>query len=116
MPHIKVDVSANAARPGRLKPFLADLAARLSEFDSIESRAVKAYLNVREHFAVNADGRPAFVHAEIALLKGRSPELRSKIADAMCEIIAAEFAEKVSHDEISITVEVREMDDETYRR
>ncbi len=116
MPHIKVDVSANAARPGRIKPLLADLAARLAEFDSIESKAVKAYLNVREHFAMNADGRPAFAHVEVALMKGRSAELRSQIADAMREIIVAEFAEKVSHDEISITVEIREMDAETYRR
>jgi len=116
MPHIKVDISANAARPGRLKPFLAELAARLAEFESIESRAVKAYLNVREHFAVNPDGRHAFAHVEVALMKGRSSELRSQIADAMQAVVATEFAEKVGHNEISITVEVREMDPDTYRR
>jgi 5-carboxymethyl-2-hydroxymuconate isomerase len=116
MPHIKVDVSANAARPGRIKPFLSDLAARLADFESIESGAVKAYLNVREHFAMNPDGRPAFIHVEVALMRGRNLELRSQIADAMREIVIAEFAEKVSHDGIAITVEIREMDAETYRR
>jgi 5-carboxymethyl-2-hydroxymuconate isomerase len=116
MPHIRVELSANVARPGRLKPFLADLAKRLGEYESIEPAAVKAYLSVREHFAMNPEGPAGFAHVEVSLLRGRALELRKNIATEMQRLVAAEFEEKVAHGEIAITVEIREMDPETYLR
>ncbi len=116
MPHISVEISGNVARPGRLKPLLAELAERLGQTESIEEDAVKAYLSVREHFATNPSGPPGFAHVEVALMKGRPLELRQQIAESMREIIAAEFVEKIGHNEIAITVEIREMDPDTYLR
>lgn len=95
---------------------MAQLAERLAQFDSIESSAVKAYLRVCEHYSANLYGKPAFAHVEIALLTGRSAWLRSQMADALRKIIAEEFSDEVERDEIAITVEVREMDEDTYRR
>lgn len=116
MPHIRVELSANVARPGRLKPFLTDLAKVLGDFESVEPGAVKAYLNVREHFAMNPEGPPGFAHLEVSLMRGRSLELRRMIAEAMRMMVAAEFEEKVANAEIAITVEIREMDPDTYLR
>ena len=116
MPHIRVELSGNVARPGRLKPFLAALAERLGEFESIESSAVKAYLSVREHFAMNSEGPPGFAHLEVSLMRGRPLELKRQIAEEMRKMVAEEFEEKVAHNEIAIAVEIREMDPETYLR
>ena len=116
MPHIKVDLSASVARPGRLKPFLADLANALSMFDTIEAPAVKAYLTVNDHFATTPEGLPGFAHVEVALMRGRPLELRQQMAAAMRAILESEFEEKVSNGEISLTVEVREVDPDTYLR
>ena len=114
MPHIKVNLSASVARPGRFKPFLAELANTLGSFESIEPAAVKAYLVVNDHFATTAEGPPGFAHIEVSLMRGRPLEMRQQIGAALRSILEAEFEEKVAHGEISLTVEVREMDPETY--
>ena len=114
MPHLKVALSSTAARPGRLKPLLSELAAVLGSAESIDPATVKAYVSIHENFAMNPEGPPAFAHLEIALLKGRSLELRQSIAQTLRTILATEFSEKVANEEISITVEVREMDPDTY--
>ena len=116
MPHIRVELSGNVARPGRLKPFLSVLAHALAQFETIEPKAVKAYLNVREHFAMNPEGPPGFAHLEVSLMRGRQLELRRRIAEEMRRLVAEEFDEKVAAGEIAITVEIREMDPETYLR
>jgi 5-carboxymethyl-2-hydroxymuconate isomerase len=116
MPHIRVELSANVARPGRLKPFLAELARKLGEFESVEPRAVKAYLNVREHFAMNPEGPAGFAHLEVSLLRGRPLELRQQISEVMRQLVTQEFEEKVAQGEIAVTIEIREMDSDTYLR
>jgi 5-carboxymethyl-2-hydroxymuconate isomerase len=114
MPHIRVELSGSVARPGRFKPFLIDLAQALGEFESIDSAAVKAYLHVSEHFAMNPEGPPGFAHVEVSIMRGRPLDLRLAIAERMRQMIAVEFDEKVAHSEIAITVEIREMDPDTY--
>ena len=104
------------ARPGRLKPFLGELATLLASFETVEPRAVKAYANVREHFALLPEGPAGFAHVEVSLMRGRSLELRKAIADAMRARVLDEFEEKVAQGEIAITVEIREMDPDTYLR
>jgi 5-carboxymethyl-2-hydroxymuconate isomerase len=104
------------ARPGRLKPFLGELATLLASFETVEPRAVKAYANVREHFALLPEGPAGFAHLEVSLMRGRPLELRKVIADAMRARVLDEFEEKVTQGEIAITVEIREMDPDTYLR
>jgi 5-carboxymethyl-2-hydroxymuconate isomerase len=114
MPHIKVSLSANVARPGRLKPLLADLASNLGQAATVDCSAVKAYLIIHEHFALNPEGPPGFAHVEVALLQGRPVELKTEIAKSMRDILVREFSEKFENGELAITVEIREMDPDTY--
>ena len=79
MPHIRVELSANIARPGRLKPFLSELALSLASFETIEPKAVKAHVNVHEHFALLPEAPAGFAHIEVCLMRGRSLELRLAI-------------------------------------
>jgi 5-carboxymethyl-2-hydroxymuconate isomerase len=116
VPHIRVEISANMARPGRLKPFLTDLATLLASFETVEPKAVKAYANVREHFALLPEGPAGFAHLEVSLMRGRPLELRKAISEAMRARVLDEFEEKVAQGEIAITVEIREMDPDTYLR
>ena len=95
---------------------MTELAAKLASFETVEPRAVKAYLNVREHFAILPEGPAGFAHLEVSLMRGRPLELRRQIAEGMRQKLAEEFAEKLSQGEIAITVEIREMDSETYLR
>jgi 5-carboxymethyl-2-hydroxymuconate isomerase len=82
----------------------------------VEPRAVKAYLNVREHFAMNPEGPTGFAHLEVSLLRGRPLELRQQIAEVMRQLVTQEFEEKVAHGEVAVTIEIREMDSDTYLR
>jgi 5-carboxymethyl-2-hydroxymuconate isomerase len=82
----------------------------------VEPAAIKAYLNVREYYAMHPEGPAGFAHVEVALLRGRPLELRQQIAREMRRRISEEFAEKVAQNELSVTVEIREMDAETYLR
>ncbi len=116
MPHIRVELSANIARPGRIKAFLAELVNALASAESIQPTTIKVYLNVREHFAMHPEGPAGFAHVEVSLLRGRAVALRQHIAEEMRRRVAEEFAEKVAQGELAITVEIREMDAETYLR
>ena len=51
-----------------------------------------------------------------SLLKGREVALRKRIADAMFEVVRKEFSISYASGELAVTLEVREMDAQTYRK
>jgi 5-carboxymethyl-2-hydroxymuconate isomerase len=53
---------------------------------------------------------------EVSLLRGRPLELRQQISEVMRQLVTQEFEEKVAQGEIAVTIEIREMDSDTYLR
>lgn len=114
MPHIVVEASAGVI--GDASGLLGRLTSCLSEFETIDPSAVKSRLFTANDW-VTGDGCPnQFVHTTVSLMEGRDSGLLKRIADAMFEVVRKEFSISYASGEVAVTLEVREMASETYRK
>lgn len=116
MPHLHLETTADLPENGAIPDILEALVAKLSEFESITSSAVKAYHTLRVNWAMGEGAAPGFAHLTIAILSGRPIELRKFIADGLWAELQAQFADSVAAGDAQLTLEVREMEPETYRK
>jgi 5-carboxymethyl-2-hydroxymuconate isomerase len=114
MPHLSLEVSANVAKGVSPERVLRELVSVISGFDTIDSASVKAYFTRREDWAMGDGAAPGFVHLSVAILSGRPAALRQEMAAGLYEVLRSAFASSLSDALAAITVEIREMDRETY--
>lgn len=116
MPHLHLTTSANLVENVDVPDILDALVKEVSAIESIKPEAVKAYHTLHNTWAMGKGAPHGFAHLEIKVLSGRSLELRKQMADHMGEAMRRAFATSLSHGEAGITLELREMDAETYRK
>jgi 5-carboxymethyl-2-hydroxymuconate isomerase len=116
MPHIIVETTSDVVENQDIVDILERLVAKLASFETITPASIKGYHGLRNTW-INGEGAPAgFIHCEVAILSGRQAELVQKITDEMYVELKSCFASSVSSGEAGITLEVREMQKETYRK
>lgn len=113
MPHIHLQTTGDQ---DRIPAVLDSLVSLLASFDTIQSASIKGYYTHRTVWAMGEGAMPGFIHCEIALLSGRSLELRKSIGVAFEDRLKEMFSDVLDAGAAKITVEVREMDTETYRK
>jgi 5-carboxymethyl-2-hydroxymuconate isomerase len=116
MPHIILETTSDLPENANVPDILEDLAAKLSSLESIDSKSVKAYHTLRSVWCMGAGAAPGFAHCTVAIVTGRDEALKKKIADAMYSVMQLHFAQSLEHGEVGITLELREMNKETYRK
>ncbi len=116
MPHIHLTTSADLVENVDVPEILAKLVAVLAAQESIEPKAIKAYHTLRSTWAMGEGAPHGFAHCEVAIVAGRSPELRRSIAEAMFAALTGCFAGSVESGEAGVTLELREMAKETYMK
>lgn len=116
MPHIILETTADLPENGDIPDILEALANELCRYESIDSKVVKAYHTLRSVWHMGAGAPAGFAHCTVCLLVGRSPELRKKISNGMYAVLKKSFAQSHALEEVSLTLELREMDSETYRK
>ena len=116
MPHIILETTSDLPENANVPDILDALVAKLSSLESIDSKAVKAYHTLRSVWAMGNGAPPGFAHCTVAIMTGREEALRKKIADEMFSVMKHEFSQSLEHREVGITLEVREMNKETYRK
>jgi len=116
MPHLHLETTADLPENGAIPDMLEALVAKLSTFETIGSQSIKAYHSLRPNWAMGEGAAPGFAHLTVALLSGRPVDLRKKIADGMFDEMRSHFATSLEHNEVQLTLEVREMEAETYRK
>lgn len=114
MPHLQLELTANLMEAESLQPVLDELASVMGSLESVDPKAVKAYANVRQHWAMGAGASPGFVHLTICVLSGRPLDLRRQMADRLYTVLAHHFSRSLADGLARLTLEVREMDRETY--
>lgn len=60
--------------------------------------------------------RPGFIHCTVQILTGRSEELRGRMADALFQHLQVRFQDSLAKGLTEVSLEIREMDRETFRR
>jgi len=117
MPHLVLEYSANVPDAPDFGRVLLDLhdaliASALFERKDIKSRAVR-----HDVFAV-ADGAEdrAFVALSIAILEGRSDDVKAALSEGALEVLQRAFPKLVAGGRGAISVEIRDLHRESYRR
>lgn len=111
MPHIHLRGSEAIGEPA-LGAILEELVECLSNCETIQSEAIKAYWTHHPNFKMGKNAPNGFLHCEVAILAGRPDELRNRIADSMFGVLRNRFGNSA----LSLTLEVREMEKATYRK
>ncbi len=114
MPHIRLDTTADLQENANIPDILADLVMELARHETIDAASIKAYHQLRTTWEMGEGALPGFVHCEIAILTGRDLELRRRIVRGIEIVIRRHFAESLGDSEAGLTIELREMDRETY--
>lgn len=114
MPHLTVEYSSNLSLQARelLLQINASLAetGHFKEID-IKSRAIR----VDDVVIGTSPAARAFLHARLAILKGRSTEVKRELSERVLTIIQA--AQSWPQDlDVQLCVEVLEIDKETYAK
>jgi 5-carboxymethyl-2-hydroxymuconate isomerase len=114
MPHIHLNTSGNI--DGDMRAVLRGLADALASFETVSTSDIKAYHSRYEIWEMGEGAPRGFVHCTLSMLSGRPPELKGKIASEMYALLKGQYAEGVGSGEIGVTLELREMDRDTYMK
>jgi 5-carboxymethyl-2-hydroxymuconate isomerase len=116
MPHIHLETTADLPENGNIPDILEALVRRLAAFETVKPAAVKAYHTLRSNWAIGEGGPPGFAHCTVMIVTGRTPALKGEIADGMYEELCSHFTMSLENAEVGVTLELREMEKETYRK
>ncbi len=110
MPHIELRASQNLMGKVDGQGLLEKLVARLAEFNTVSPAAIKGYqVDILSHKM--GEGAPdSFIHVTASILSGRPVELRREMGQALHAIVKEEADKHAA----GASVEIREMDKETY--
>lgn len=114
MPHIRLDTTPDIQENADLPEILQDLVAELARHDTIQPASIKAYHTLRAVWAMGTAAPEGFIHCEVAILAGRSLALRKAIASGMESVLRRHFSATIESGAAGLTIEIREMDRETY--
>ena len=116
MPHLHMEYTANLPELNadvalmRLNNALVASGQFGAEFD-IKARAVRV-----ETFRVGtAPGERAFVHVKLALLSGRSPEIKKQLSESLLAVVQ-DVCEWPTGVEVQLCVEILDIDRESYTK
>ncbi|MFJ2712003.1 MULTISPECIES: 5-carboxymethyl-2-hydroxymuconate Delta-isomerase [unclassified Pseudomonas] len=116
MPHLHMEYTANLPQLNadvaliRLNNTLVASGQFAAEYD-IKSRAVKI-----ETFKVGtAMGERAFVHVKLALLSGRSPQIKKQLSESLLAVVQ-DLCEWPADIDVQLCVELLDIDRESYTK
>lgn len=117
MPHVVLELSANLREsPADIAALLERIHATLGTLgftvDDVKSRA---YRCDTYRVGTGADDR-AFAHLAVGVLDRNPPERRRAIVDALLGVVGDAFARSRAALDCDVTVEVRTMDGDGYRK
>ena len=118
MPQLTLEYTRNIEDSAlKVEEILGELQQTLADKGGIDLGAFKSRARRLDTFRIG-DGnvQGAFVHLEVALFSGRSLELRQALGDRCLEVLKKHFAGALLAHKMQITVEMREIDREAYRK
>ena len=115
MPQVILEYSDNILE----QPDVEDLFRRLHELliqhgpfklSAIKSRVIRH----REYFVADGNNSNGFIHLTLSILKGRDLKLRQELGKSILSFLKEEFAHSHAKLKCSITVDIHELNTDTY--
>lgn len=116
MPHLVLESCGEVLNETQAQAILEDLVEEFSGIESVSPDAIKARWIVTSRWQMGEGAPPAFVHCEVRVLAGRTPELLAQMKDQVYECILHHLKEPVEKGWIALSTEVRTMDPNGYRK
>lgn len=115
MPHFVLEYSDNILEKVDYEDFFKKLHTLLADvgpfnLSDIKSRAIRH----QQFYVANGQELNAFVHLTLSIFKGRDLSIRQAVGEKILAFLKEEFARSFEKLNCSYTVEVKEMDKETY--
>ncbi|MCS6808419.1 MAG: 5-carboxymethyl-2-hydroxymuconate Delta-isomerase [Bacteroidota bacterium] len=117
MPHIILEYSTNIVEKPDFASLFRSIHDAMMKFGVFHRDDLKSRAYACDTYFI-ADGKPhhAFVHAEIGILSGRSAEMRDELSNDIIDILRTAFQDSLHERHCIVSVEIRELDRETYRK
>jgi 5-carboxymethyl-2-hydroxymuconate isomerase len=116
MPHIHLETTSDLYENGDIPDILEALVAELARQPSVRAETIKAYHSLRSVWAVGEGHPPGIAHCTVKVLSGRSTEVRAAMAASLLDLLRQRFSISLDSGEVRVSIEIREMDSETYLR
>lgn len=110
MPHLQVSITPFLVETLVIESLLEELTEALASFESVKKENIKAYVTIPQSHCVGGRFDLEFCHVSIMILEGRSVETRKKMSEVLGKVVKS----RVRTDRATITVEVREMETDSY--
>ncbi len=117
MPHCLLEYSSNIIEKNKSRDALQAIHTALDktglfQLADIKSRAVEH----KDFFIGDGNESRAFVALTVSILSGRSDETKRSVSSACLEALKKIFSESLSSLKLSITVQIKELDKNSYVR
>src|SRR3954464_13853836 len=99
MPHIVLETTADLFENANIPDILEALVMKLSGYDTIDSKGVKAYKTLRSNWCMGEGAPGGFAHCTVGILAGRPLDLKQSIAKGMYEEMRSHFAMSMENNE-----------------
>ena len=115
MPHLTLEYSNNLPDKPDFKALFARCHEALVEFDSVRLPEIKSRAIPCDQFLIG-DGSPQniFIHLTLSVLDGRPADQRKQMGERLLSILRETFFRAWKERPCDITVDIREMNRETY--
>ena len=115
MPHLTLEYSDNIQHESDLQDLFARLHKMIAELAGTQVENFKSRAICRETYHVGAgSGREAFVHLEVRLLAGRSPEQKAAIGRRCLDLLEQTWRPSLVDLDPQITIELVGMELDSY--
>ena len=116
MPHMHLETTADLPENADIPDILEALCGAISRQSTVDPSNVRAYHSFRSVWHMGQGAPPSFVHLTVFVHTGRDMEWRSQLADALMAVLNARLSASLEAHEVSVTIDVREMERVCYRR
>ena len=116
MPHLTLEHSRNLPAAVDVYAVLRRLHEAVCASGLFRPADVKSRAVAHGAFHVGETPDAAFVHVEVAILSGRDAEVRKALGERLLAVLREELAVPLADVPRALTVEVREMDRDTYAK
>ena len=117
MPHLVLEYSDNLVEPLDVGTLFAKLHAELEGFGLFRPEDIKSRAVAHAHYRVGkGDPGDVFVHVTLSIMAGRPAEVRKALGAAIAAGVRGALGRTWQERRCDVTVDVREMDRETYAK
>jgi 5-carboxymethyl-2-hydroxymuconate isomerase len=115
MPHITLEYTDNIDQPIEFHALFAELHQVLADVAGIDIANCKSRARRLDTYHIGEEETGnAFVHLEVQLFEGRSPELKREIGKRGLDVLKKHFARSLGDHNLQITLQVRDIQRQAY--